>query len=188
MHKQDLGVTKVFTGAIVRAYLVSPILRASANQVLSRCLSHSTLPGCQLVMEHRAEIAQQVSLSQILQDDSTSVPSVSCAPRCSSTFCLLSLACVQMVGPLLTRDAKPLPADLNDFLNKGSKYDVGAVYVSFGAMVRLSKPEIHSVSQALSALPNPVLWKLNPKHLPGSLRMSTRSAMSTASVQCTIST
>lgn len=38
-----------------------------------------------------------------------------------------------MVGPLLIRDAKPLPADLNNFLNKGSEKDVSAVYVLFGA-------------------------------------------------------
>lgn len=76
---------------------------------------------------------------------------------------------VQMVGPLLTSDAKPLPAELNNFLDKGFEDDMGAVYVSFGTFARLTKPELHSVSQALTALPNPVLWKLDPKHLPGKL-------------------
>ena len=72
---------------------------------------------------------------------------------------------LQMVGPLLTADAEPLPADLNDFLNQGLHNNVGAIYVSMGTLGKLSKAEVQSFAQAFRALPNPVLWKLDA--LPG---------------------
>ena len=45
----------------------------------------------------------------------------------------------------------------------------GAVFVSMGTLARMNSDELHSLAQALTALPNPVLWKLDPAHLPGKI-------------------
>ena len=74
-----------------------------------------------------------------------------------------------MVGPILLEEAKPLPADLNVFLDKAMSTGRGAVYVSMGTLVRLSADEARSMAAALSALQSFVLWKLDPAHLPGLL-------------------
>lgn len=71
---------------------------------------------------------------------------------------------LQMVGPLLTADAKPLSQDLDTFLNQGLK-NSGAIYVSMGTLAKLSKAEVQSLAQAFRAISNPVLWKLDS--LPG---------------------
>ena len=73
----------------------------------------------------------------------------------------------QMVGPLLNKDAEPLPADLDRFLRQ--QEDIGAVYVSLGTLLRQTEAELLSMARAFSELPNPVLWKLNAKHMPGDL-------------------
>ncbi len=73
---------------------------------------------------------------------------------------------VQVVGPILAQDAKALPADLDKFLNQGIS-GPGAVYISMGTLARLNGEELQAMAEALSALPNPVLWKLDNAHLPG---------------------
>lgn len=82
---------------------------------------------------------------------------------------------VQLVGPVLARDAEPVAADLHSFLSQGLPQGHGAVYVSMGTLARMNHDELHSLAQALSALPNPVLWKLNPHHLPGCRYLSSYS-------------
>ncbi len=74
-----------------------------------------------------------------------------------------------MVGPILLEEAKPLPADLNIFLDKAMSTGRGAVYVSMGTLVVLSADEARSMAAALSALDSFVLWKLDSAHLPGLL-------------------
>ena len=73
----------------------------------------------------------------------------------------------QVLGPILADKAKPLPADVDSFLTQGGLEGGGAVYVSMGTLARLDATELHSMAQALSGLPNPVLWKLDAAHLPG---------------------
>lgn len=57
-----------------------------------------------------------------------------------------------MVGPILLEEAKPLPADLNIFLDKAMSTGRGAVYVSMGTLVVLSADEAQSIAAALNAL------------------------------------
>lgn len=81
-----------------------------------------------------------------------------------------------MVGPVLAEDAKLLPSALSTFLESGQTEGLGAIFVSMGTLARLSHEEACSMAHALSALPNPVLWKLDPLHLRGErLVCSTRS-------------
>ena len=77
------------------------------------------------------------------------------------------LLLLQMVGPVLVEDAKPLSKDLRHFLDQGLSDGHHAVYVSMGTLARLPEEELQSMAAALSALLNPVLWKLDPAHLPG---------------------
>ena len=72
-----------------------------------------------------------------------------------------------MVGPLLAENAKPLPTDLAQFLDQGLPNGHPAVYVSMGTFARLTEDELSAMGSALSSLPNPVLWKLDPLDLPG---------------------
>ena len=72
-----------------------------------------------------------------------------------------------MVGPVLAEDAKLLPSELSTFLKSGQTEGLGAIFVSMGTLARLSHEEACSMAHALSALPNPVLWKLDPLHLRG---------------------
>ena len=74
---------------------------------------------------------------------------------------------LQLVGPVLAQDAKPVSPELESFLSQGLSQGHGAVYVSMGTLARMNSDELHSLARALTALPNPVLWKLNPLHLPG---------------------
>lgn len=76
---------------------------------------------------------------------------------------------LQLVGPISADSAKPLPADLSDFVEQGEAAGHGAVYVSMGTAARLTEAELHSLAGSLSALPNPVLWKLAPRDLPSEL-------------------
>ena len=74
-----------------------------------------------------------------------------------------------MVGAILADEAKPLPVDLRAFLEQGLAEGHGAVYVSMGTAARLTQQEMHSLSEALSALPNPILWKVSAVQLPSKL-------------------
>jgi len=82
----------------------------------------------------------------------------------------MSSMLVQFVGPVLAEDAKPVTADLAAFLNQGLPDGHAAIFVSMGTLARLSLEELTSMASALSRLPNPVLWKLDPGHLPGTTR------------------
>ncbi|DBB07554.1 TPA: hypothetical protein ACH3X3_009010 [Trebouxia sp. C0006] len=74
---------------------------------------------------------------------------------------------VHMVGPILAEDAKPLPADINAVLDEALTSGHPAVYVSMGTLAMPSEEELLSMVRGLSALPNPVLWKLDSQMLPG---------------------
>ena len=78
---------------------------------------------------------------------------------------------VQLVGPVLAEDAKPLAAELNMFVESGLSQGLGAVYVSMGTLARMTDEEVHSMAAGLSALPNPVLWKLDSSYLQGWLSL-----------------
>ncbi len=71
-----------------------------------------------------------------------------------------------MVGPILAAPAQRLPAGLQAFVEQGIAEGHGAVYVSMGTAARLTEQELHSLAGTLSALPNPVLWKLSALDLP----------------------
>ena len=73
---------------------------------------------------------------------------------------------MQLVGPILAEPSKPLPEKLDTFLDAGIAQGLGAVYVSMGSAARLAEEALLSMAQALSALPNPVLWKLSKRDLP----------------------
>ena len=72
-----------------------------------------------------------------------------------------------MVGPVLANPAMPLSEELSSFLESGMSTGHKAVYVSMGTLTAMFEPELHSMAQGLSALPNPVLWKLPSTDLPG---------------------
>ena len=74
---------------------------------------------------------------------------------------------MQMVGPILLDEAMPLPPDLQAFLDLGVSGPHPAVYANMGNLATLSGEEVQSMAAALSALPNPVLWRLDKNVLPG---------------------
>ena len=74
---------------------------------------------------------------------------------------------MQFVGPILARDPEPLPQELSSILEQGLAAGNAAVYVSMGTLGVLSEAEMRSMAKGLSALPNPVLWKMNSLDLPG---------------------
>ena len=74
---------------------------------------------------------------------------------------------MQVVGPVLARPAKTLDTELSAFLDSGMRQGLKAVYVSMGTLGALFTTELLSMAKGLSALPNPVLWKLPDADLPG---------------------
>lgn len=74
---------------------------------------------------------------------------------------------MQMVGPILVENAKPLPSALANFLDEALSSGHPAIYVSMGTLAMLSETELLSMAQGLSALSNSVLWKLDSQVLPG---------------------
>ena len=80
---------------------------------------------------------------------------------------------MQLVGPILAEDAKPLPQELASFLEQGSLTGHGAIYVAMGTFVRQTWDELTTMASVLSKLPNPVVWKLHPGHMPGGSLAST---------------
>lgn len=72
-----------------------------------------------------------------------------------------------MVGPVLAKPAEPLAPELASFLDAGMNDGHKAVYVSMGTLTALFEPELRSMALGLSALPNPILWKLPSTDLPG---------------------
>ena len=87
----------------------------------------------------------------------------------------LNYAGAQMVGALNTAPGKPLPADLQRFLDQklpsrhptGRSEVTGAIYVSVGTVVLLEEAEVLGLAANLAALDCPVLWKLSNAELPG---------------------
>ena len=87
----------------------------------------------------------------------------------------LSHVGAQMVGALNTAPGKPLPADLQQFLDQmlpsgrssGRSEVAGAVYVSVGTIVLLEEPEVLGLAANLASLDRPVLWKISNAELPG---------------------
>ena len=71
------------------------------------------------------------------------------------------------MGLLLVRAARPLPKELADFLDQGQPLGHAAVYVSMETLVKLPQKDLISMAAALAALPNPILWQLDPVSLPG---------------------
>ena len=88
-------------------------------------------------------------------------------PQSSSSTTGKPWVVMQMVGPILLDEAKALPADLQAFLDEGVSSPHAAVYASMGTLARLTEEEVQSMAAAFSALPNPVLWKLDRAFLPG---------------------
>ncbi len=87
------------------------------------------------------------------------------ADPCAHGICQTAVL-LQFVGPILVQDAKPLSEDLQQFLDQGVSKGQYAVYASMGTLARLPEAELRSMAAAFSALPNPVLWKLDPKDMP----------------------
>eukprot|EP00884_Botryococcus_braunii_P019292 jgi/Botrbrau1/6046/Bobra.0042s0029.1 len=65
---------------------------------------------------------------------------------------------VHMVGPLMMDEPKPLPADLEEFM-QGSEN--GVIAVATGTIFHLDKERLVRLGRALSRLPVRVLWKLS---------------------------
>ncbi|DBA99102.1 TPA: hypothetical protein ACH3X1_014236 [Trebouxia sp. C0004] len=68
-----------------------------------------------------------------------------------------------LVGPVLAQASKPVTRELDSFLSQGLSEGHGAVFVSMGTLARMNSDELHSVAQALSALPNPVCLAVEAK-------------------------
>ena len=71
---------------------------------------------------------------------------------------------VVLVGPVSPRPGKPLPQDLEDFVqSSGGK---GIIYVSFGGEsneMSMAPYGVQALARALSKLPFKVLWKTRGK-------------------------
>lgn len=95
-----------------------------------------------------------------------------CPPnRLRHTYTHPLICLVQLVGSVLAEDAKPLPAELDSFLNQGlaANQGQGAVLASLGTLALLTEHEVRSIAQGLCALDIHVLWKLDTQQLPGIL-------------------
>eukprot|EP00884_Botryococcus_braunii_P021538 jgi/Botrbrau1/8068/Bobra.13_2s0034.1 len=67
---------------------------------------------------------------------------------------------VKLVGPVMVEDPKPLPPDLEAFV-QGSPQ--GFVLVSAGTVIQLSMEHVKEIGNALVGLPVRVIWKLRPE-------------------------
>jgi UDP:flavonoid glycosyltransferase YjiC (YdhE family) len=75
------------------------------------------------------------------------------------TYFTLSFSDVREVGYFLPGPAKPLPADLEKFMQ--SSGDVGVILVSFGSVIEtLSDDIIQVMIKAFSKVPQKVIWKI----------------------------
>lgn len=85
-----------------------------------------------------------------------------------------------MVGALNAAPGRPLPPDLQQFLDQnvpsqrmtGSSEVAGAVYVSVGTAVLLEEAEVLGLAANLASLERPVLWKISDAELPGKATLS----------------
>ncbi|CAL5226001.1 g8804 [Coccomyxa viridis] len=87
---------------------------------------------------------------------------------------------VQLVGALLPTQAKPLPP-IFEALLEGVGPE-GAVYASMGTLCNFGPEEFVAIGQALSGLPNLVIWKLAPGDLPGNATVESLSLSSNVKV------
>ena len=65
-----------------------------------------------------------------------------------------------MVGPITVNKPKPLPAELENFINNGGGH--GFIIVSFGSYMEtvMSEEKIDVLSAAFGKLKQKVIWKL----------------------------
>ena len=80
-----------------------------------------------------------------------------------SLFCrLFDLLDTRVVGPLLPSPAKPLPNELEQFMQSAG--DEGVILVSFGTIMGessgVSESLLQVMAEAFSKLPQKVIWKL----------------------------
>ena len=65
------------------------------------------------------------------------------------------------MGPFLPSPAKPLPKELDQFMQEAG--DEGVILVSFGTVVgELGEPLLQMMAKAFSKLPQKIVWKLKP--------------------------
>ena len=70
------------------------------------------------------------------------------------------------IGGIHCRKGEPLPQDLNDFLDKASS---GAVYVSFGSVIKsssMSKERLDIFLETFRQIKYPVIWKWDSDTIP----------------------
>ncbi|CAK0754688.1 hypothetical protein CVIRNUC_002317 [Coccomyxa viridis] len=76
---------------------------------------------------------------------------------------------VKLVGPLMPEPAKPLPPDLQAFLD--SSGEGGVVYVSLGTVCSIGAEEFRELASALSGLPAHVVWKASEADMPAGMHL-----------------
>ena len=70
------------------------------------------------------------------------------------------------IGGIHCREGKPLPNDINDFLDKAKS---GAVYVSFGSVIKsslMSKEKLDAFLETFRQIKYPVIWKWDADQIP----------------------
>mmetsp|Transcript_20925 Transcript_20925/g.54400 ORF Transcript_20925/g.54400 Transcript_20925/m.54400 type:complete len:514 (-) Transcript_20925:50-1591(-) len=70
---------------------------------------------------------------------------------------------VKLVGPILAAPAKPLPADIDEFVRAGRSKGWGTLIVSFGSQAILTQEQVDTLAEAFGKLDANVLWK--PPHV-----------------------
>ena len=70
---------------------------------------------------------------------------------------------------MLAEDSQALTADLSRFVESGMHEGHGAVFASLGTLAAITPEEVQAMATGLSALPNPVLWKLDSSYINGEL-------------------
>ena len=62
------------------------------------------------------------------------------------------------MGPFLPSPAKPLPNELDQFMQEAG--DEGVILVSFGSFMGGIEEEVSMMAEAFSKLPQKIIWKL----------------------------
>ena len=85
-----------------------------------------------------------------------------CAMRPNKAFNLTSFLSTdtKVVGPFMPGPAKPLPPDLEEFVQ--SSGDDGVIVVSFGTYVHLYDDHLRMLATAFSKLPQKIIFKYSP--------------------------
>ena len=69
------------------------------------------------------------------------------------------------MGPFLPSPPKPLPNELDQFMQKAG--DEGVILVSFGtALETMDDASLQMMAKAFSTLPQKILWKLKLEGMP----------------------